>query len=72
MKTTSSAQHAPHALTAAAHGSVGVVTTQYMHFDEPLPLVSGQTLEAYAKIASPSWDGELSLWAGCGNRWAKT
>ena len=47
MKTTSSAQHAPHALTAAAHGSVGVVTTQYMHFDEPLPLVSGQTLEAY-------------------------
>lgn len=47
MKTTSSAQHAPHALTAVAHGSVGVVHTQYMHFDEPLPLVSGQTLEAY-------------------------
>lgn len=47
MKTTPSAQDAPHALTAVAHGSVGVVHTQYMHFDEPLPLVSGQTLEAY-------------------------
>ena len=47
MKTTPSAQDPPHALTAVAHGSVGVVHTQYMHFDEPLPLVSGQTLEAY-------------------------
>ena len=47
MKTTSSAQDAPHALIAVAPGSVGVVHTQYMHFDEPLPLVSGQTLEAY-------------------------
>lgn len=47
MKTTSSAQDAPHALIAVAPGSVGVVRTQYMHFDEPLPLVSGQTLEAY-------------------------
>ncbi len=47
MKTTSSAQDAPHALIAVAPGSVGVVHTQYMHFDEPLPLASGQTLEAY-------------------------
>jgi homoserine O-acetyltransferase len=47
MKTTSSSQDAPLALTAVAYGSVGVVHTQYMHFDEPLPLVSGQTLEAY-------------------------
>jgi homoserine O-acetyltransferase len=47
MKTTSSTQDAPHALNAGAHGSVGVVHTQYMHFEEPLPLVSGQTLEAY-------------------------
>ncbi len=49
MTTTSSTQDAPHALKASAHahGSVGVVHTQYMHFDEPLPLVSGQTLAAY-------------------------
>ena len=49
MTTTSSTQDAPHALNASAHahGSVGVVHTQYMHFDEPLPLVSGQTLAAY-------------------------
>lgn len=49
MTTTSSTQDAPHALNASAraHGSVGVVHTQYMHFDEPLPLVSGQTLVAY-------------------------
>ena len=49
MTTTSSTQDAPHALSASAHahGSVGVVHTQYMHFDEPLPLVSGQTLAAY-------------------------
>ena len=47
MKTTSSAQDAPHALIAVAPGSVGVVHTQYMHCDEPRPLVSGQTLEAY-------------------------
>lgn len=49
MTTTSSSQDAPHALNASAHahGSVGVVHTQYMHFDEPLPLVSGQTLAAY-------------------------
>ena len=47
MKTTSSTQDAPHALIAGSRGSVGVVHTQYMHFDEALPLVSGQTLEAY-------------------------
>lgn len=49
MTTTSSTQDAPHALNASANaqGSVGVVHTQYMHFDEPLPLVSGQTLAAY-------------------------
>lgn len=49
MTTTSSTQDAPHALNASAraHGSVGVVHTQYMHFDEPLPLVSGQMLVAY-------------------------
>lgn len=49
MTTTSSTQDAPDALNASAHahGSVGVVHTQYMHFDEPLPLVSGQTLAAY-------------------------
>ena len=47
MKTTSSTQDAPHALKAGSRGSVGVVHTQYMHFDEALPLVSGQTLEAY-------------------------
>lgn len=49
MTTTSSTQDAPQALNASAHahGSVGVVHTQYMHFDEPLPLVSGQTLAAY-------------------------
>ncbi len=49
MTTPSSKQDAPHALNASAHaqGSVGVVHTQYMHFDEPLPLASGQTLAAY-------------------------
>ena len=49
MTTTSSTQDAPHAINASAraHGSVGVVHTQYMHFDEPLPLVSGQMLVAY-------------------------
>lgn len=49
MTTTSSTQDAPHALKASehAHGSVGVVHTQYIHFDEPLPLVSGQMLAAY-------------------------
>lgn len=49
MTTTSSTQDAPHALNASANaqGSVGVVHTQYMHFDEPLLLVSGQTLAAY-------------------------
>ncbi len=49
MTEPSSKQDAPHALNASAHaqGSVGVVHTQYMHFDEPLPLASGQTLAAY-------------------------
>ena len=49
MTTPSSKQDAPHALNASAHaqGSVGVVHTQYMHFDEPLPLAIGQTLAAY-------------------------
>ncbi len=49
MTAPSSKQDAPHALNASAHaqGSVGVVHTQYMHFDEPLPLASGQTLAAY-------------------------
>ena len=28
-------------------GSVGVVHTQFLHFDEPLPLASGHTLSAY-------------------------
>ncbi len=32
---------------AATSGSVGVVHTQFLHFSEPLSLVSGHTLDAY-------------------------
>jgi homoserine O-acetyltransferase len=32
---------------AAASGSVGVVSPEFIHFDEPLPLASGQVLPGY-------------------------
>src|SRR3546814_17760687 len=36
-----------HADGAAASGSVGVVASELVHFDEPLPLASGQVLSDY-------------------------
>jgi homoserine O-acetyltransferase len=49
MPNSSSIQGAPSAQASAKIplGSVGVVHTQFLHFDEPLPLASGHTLSSY-------------------------
>ena len=39
--------HAAKAPTQTEVGSVGIVHTQFLQFDEPLPLSSGQTINAY-------------------------
>ncbi|MEI7569138.1 MAG: homoserine O-acetyltransferase, partial [Alcaligenaceae bacterium] len=39
--------HAETKPPATEVGSVGVVHTQFLQFDEPLPLSSGQTINAY-------------------------
>ncbi len=37
-------------ITDALHHSVGIVTPQVLHFDEPLSLVSGKTLKQYSLV----------------------